>query len=383
MNELRCEMHPFRLPLRAPLVTGSVSVRFRAGFLVACSRGGHTGWGEACPLPGWSKSTVVQTSEALAAALEKVNNDGEAAVSDAVNSLEGFAHARAALVGALNDLAARESSTTLAEHLLKAHSRPATGCIDAPTGPPASVAVNALITSASPQEVQRQSAQAVSSGFGAVKLKVGAATPEEDIERVLAARRGMGQAAELRLDANGAWNHQTAVTVLRATEPAHIAFCEEPVSGIEAIAAVGHDTGATVAVDESMRTPADAAATLDAGVRVLMVKPQALGGPDRAMSVIKRATEAGALTLVTSFIDSAIGVSHALHVAAASDALAASSRPKDSPAGPVRAHGLATAELLARDVAQSPPIQNGRMLIQPAAGIGVEPHPDQLMDPAH
>jgi len=47
VTALRAELHPFRLALKAPLVTGGVSIRFRAGFLVALSADGGTGGGEA------------------------------------------------------------------------------------------------------------------------------------------------------------------------------------------------------------------------------------------------------------------------------------------------------------------------------------------------
>ena len=118
-----------------------------------------------------------------------------------------------------------------------------------------------------------------------------------------------------------------------------------------------------MAVDESIRGEADAVHALGLGVGMLIVKPQALGGPGVALSIAARAHEAGASVVVTSFLDSAVGVAHALHVAAAVDAAA----------GQGRTHGLATSGLLAADVAKAIPVVDGAMAVPPAPGLGLVP----------
>ena len=405
---MRCELRPFRLALRAPLVTGGVSVRFRAGFLVALSHGAHTGWGEASPLPGWSSTTVAQTSEALDRALGRLHAEGRPAFGPVLDALSDAPHARAAVAGARADLLARESGRTLAACLLAdpelglprsqppaaaatsaAGAAPGAGPVAACAGPVAAdaavaacagpvaadaavagaVAVNALITAADPARVEQQALAAVRDGFGAVKLKVGAGSPAADVDRVRAARSGLGSGPELRLDANGAWDRAAAVGVLARVEPCRIAFCEEPVPGLEAMAAVSRSTGVPAAADESMRSAADAEAALRLGIGTLVVKPQALGGPDTALAVASRAFDDGAAVVVTSFLDGAIGVAHALHAAAAVDALAASAVPGRRP----QAHGLATSGLLAADTAAPPRVGAGLMHLPPPPGLGVAP----------
>ena len=118
-----------------------------------------------------------------------------------------------------------------------------------------------------------------------------------------------------------------------------------------------------MAADESIRCEAGAVAALELGVSTLIVKPQALGGPDVALPIAARAREAGAAVVVTSFLDSAVGVAHALHVAAAVDARASRRR----------AHGLTTSGLLAADVAEAPPTVDGAMVVPAASGLGLVP----------
>ena len=98
-------------------------------------------------------------------------------------------------------------------------------------------------------------------------------------------------------------------------------------------------------------------------MRILVVKPQALGGPDVALSISRQAYQAAASVTVTSFLDSAVGVAHALHVAAVVDA----SAPR------CRTHGLATAGLLSADVAEPVPVVDGAMAVPGASGLGLAP----------
>ena len=377
MTGLRAGLHPFRLALKAPLVTGGVSIRYRAGFLVALSADGVTGWGEASPLPGWSRTSLLETETALRSAFDGLDRGGEAALGNLLAAMHDTPHARAGVAGAWADLQARRAGLRLAEHLVAGPAlAPASEvAVNTPMAAPSArttavgkvpveVAVNALVAAPAPSEVEQAAHDAVEAGFGTVKLKMGAAAPAVDVERVGAARAAMGTEAELRLDANGAWDEPTALDVLSRVRDCDVAYCEEPVAGIDAIAAVGERSPIPVAADESIRSEADTVEALDAGVSALIVKPQALGGPDVALSIADRAHRAGASITVTSFLDSAVGVAHALHVAAAVDATA-------SRIG--RAHGLATAALLAVDVAEAPPVVEGSMALGAATGLGLAP----------
>ena len=399
---MHAELHPFRLALQAPLVTGGVSVRFRAGLLVSLGADGLVGWGEASPLPGWSRTTVLETEAALRRTLDGLHADGEGKLEDLVEGLSDAPHARAGIAGARADLQAQRAEQPLAAHLTGGRGNVAA----------AAVPVNALVAEAEPSTVEQAARQSVADGFSAVKLKVGATDPAVDVERVRAARAGLGSEAELRLDANGAWDPVTALDVLDRVQDFDIAYCEEPVAGIEAIAAVGRHSPVPVAADESIRGEADAVRALELGVTTLIVKPQALGGPDVALSIAARAREAGGSVVVTSFLDSAVGIAHALHVAAAVDAAAPLRGRAGRRANPVhtgeavaraarerseqeretprpdttrlslpahalgRAHGLATARFLASDVAEALPVVAGAMAIPRTAGLGLAPRAD-------
>jgi L-alanine-DL-glutamate epimerase-like enolase superfamily enzyme len=80
------------------------------------------------------------------------------------------------------------------------------------------------------KRLEREVASFAEDGFTAVKVKVGGATLEEDERRVRAARRVLGDAASLMIDANGALTFAEARRVARRLEDCDLHWFEEPVS---------------------------------------------------------------------------------------------------------------------------------------------------------
>ncbi len=325
---------PYELGLRSPMATAHAIVDRRRGALVRLADGDLVGWGDLCPMPGWSTHELDVLLEVLDA--EDVTLDG----------LGPWPEARAALAGAAHDLAAQRAGRSLAAHLA--------------ADPLDRVAVNATIGAADVATALTNVNLAAANGITTVKLKVAHRRLEADLALVEGARRALGDDGEIRLDANGGWRPDEALEALAAAAPFGVSLCEEPTSGIDAIAAVGVDSPVPVAVDESMRSLADLDRVLGSGsVDFVVVKPQAFGGPDLAMVAIERARTAGVTPIITSMIDSAVGVAHAVHVAAAS--------------GADIAHGLATSSLLATDVAPPLPVEDGAIVVPATPGLGVRP----------
>jgi L-alanine-DL-glutamate epimerase-like enolase superfamily enzyme len=85
-------------------------------------------------------------------------------------------------------------------------------------------------TSYSVERLQRQLAGWVQDGIPRVKMKVGS-HPDEDLERVRAARKAIGDDAALFVDANGAYGRKQAlVQAERFAEQSAVSWFEEPVS---------------------------------------------------------------------------------------------------------------------------------------------------------
>ena len=189
--------------------------------------------------------------------------------------------------------------------------------------------------------------------FGTVKIKVAepGQTVDDDVARVLEVAR-LWPDARIRLDANGALNVAGAVSLVERLRLAGIEleYFEQPVASltemIEAKAAL-NSLGVRVAADELVRKaedPLEVARAEAADVLVLKVAP--LGGVVRATEI---AREAGLPVVVSSALETSIGISMGLHLAAALDSAEF-------------AAGLGTVAMFAGDVSASPLIAEGGRL---------------------
>ena len=355
-------LRPFSLALASPLATARGDITEREGVLVRVGPGegsgdaADPGLGEAAPLPGWTESLSACESALRGAA----DDDGRLA-DDALGRLDPreTPAARHGLALALSDAAARSESRPLAAHLASAHGLPS---------PAEAVPVNATVGDGDPETTATAARRAVSEGFDCVKLKVGARSLDADVERLRAVRDAVGDGVSLRADANGAWDRPTAREALDRLGPLGLDYVEQPLPGddLEGAAALRAerdgregDAGETpirVALDESLAHHS-LDAVLDAGAAdVVVLKPMALGGPDRALAAATTARAAGVEPVVTTTIDAVVARTAAVHVAAAV--------PDVAPCG------LATASLLEADLAPDPcPVADGAVTVPDGPGL--------------
>ena len=200
------------------------------------------------------------------------------------------------------------------------------------------VPVNATVPAVSAEQVP----QVLENFDGAqtVKVKVAEAgqSLREDAARVGAVRHLLPD-AKIRIDANGGWDVDQAVQALRLLSVFGLEYAEQPVASIAEMAAVRHAVNGSVliAADESVRKATDPLAVARAGAAdLLVIKAAPLGGVRRALEIV---AEAGLPAVVSSALDSSVGISTGLALAAALP---------DLP----YACGLGTVSLMAGDIAE-------------------------------
>ena len=223
---------------------------------------------------------------------------------------------------------------------------------------PSHVPVNALIDAGGVYDVEAAGKAAAVRGYTTHKLKVGEASPRVDVDRATALRRTVGHDAEIRVDANGAWDVETATRVLSALEHLDIAYVEDPVADPDGFADLAEQVTVPLAADQGVRTPADLDRYGDA-LRVVVVKPSAVGGPIAALDLATAAVSRGLEVTVSSLLETAVGIYAWVHVAA-------------SIPGRLLPAGLATSAALEADVAAAPPIEQGSIAVPTGPGLGVE-----------
>ena len=158
-----------------------------------------------------------------------------------------------------------------------------------------------------------------SAGCRTAKVKVAEpGQPESaDVERVAAVRDALGPGGRIRVDANGAWDVDTAVRRTRELDRAAggLEYVEQPCATVEELAAVRRQVDVPVAADESIRRAEDPlrVARLEAAdVAVLKVQP--IGGVAACLRV---AEQIGLPVVVSSALETSVGIAAGLALAAA------------------------------------------------------------------
>jgi O-succinylbenzoate synthase len=200
-----------------------------------------------------------------------------------------------------------------------------------------------------------------SGGCRTVKVKVGAPgdTLGAERDRLAAVRNEIGEDGAIRIDANGAWDPDTAVERLAAlSRAAHgLEYAEQPCRLVEDLAWVRRRSDVPIAADESIRRAADPLAVLRQGAAdVIVLKVQPLGG---VRACLELADQIDLPVVVSSALETSVGLAMGVALAAALPRL------------PL-ACGLATARLLSADATSRP-------LLAEDGAIGVRyPVPDRL-----
>lgn len=179
-------------------------------------------------------------------------------------------------------------------------------------------------------------------GCTTVKVKVAELGQRlgDDLDRVAEVRDVMGPGARIRVDANGGWTVDEAVDALRRLAAYGLEYAEQPCATVEDLArlrvALAHNgIDVLVAADESIRKAQDPMRVVrEEAADVIVVKVAPLGGVRSALAI---AQQCGLPTVVSSALDTSVGIRAGLALAAALPELPF-------------ACGLSTVELLAGDV---------------------------------
>ena len=152
--------------------------------------------------------------------------------------------------------------------------------------------------------------------------------------------RRLGPAARIRVDANGGWTVDEAATALRRLSAWGLEYAEQPCATVEDLAALRvalaqRGIEVPVAADESIRKASDPMRVVrEQAADVVVVKVAPLGGVASALAI---AAECGLPTVVSSALDTSVGIAAGVALAAALPELP-------------YACGLSTVELMGGDV---------------------------------
>jgi o-succinylbenzoate synthase len=344
------EVIPYALPFERPYVTARGTLRQREMVLLRLrDEDGVVGLGEAVPLSlrgGASLEQVVRELEGWAEQRE----------------LRGLsAPARCAISTAEMDLLGRRVA-------------------DEGDGEDEAVPCNATLVAGEPKAVAADAEAWAQDGFTTFKLKLGAETAktddmgqvsrsrESDVEQVRVVREALGSGVRIRVDANEAWDLETAKQALAELEPYEIELAEQPVGGLEEMAELAAATSIPLAADESVTSLDEAERAVALGACAYTgIKLSKVGGPEEALAIADVLP-----AYITSALDGPVGI-------AAGAQVALSLTETGHPERLELAHGLATQRLFASTIASVEcELCDGMLHLPPGPGLGVEIDEDAL-----
>jgi O-succinylbenzoate synthase len=204
------------------------------------------------------------------------------------------------------------------------------------------IPINATVPAVPAAQVPEVLARFPGTRTAKVKVAEPGQTLADDVARVNAVRAVI---PTVRVDANGGWTVEQAVTAANAlTADGPLEYLEQPCQTVPELAEVRSRVAVAVAADESIRKAADPLAVVRAqaaDIAVLKVPP--LGGVHTLLDI---AAAIDIPVVISSALDSAVGIAAGLAAAAALPRLE-------------HACGLGTGGLFVEDIAEIAPVDGG------------------------
>jgi L-alanine-DL-glutamate epimerase-like enolase superfamily enzyme len=237
------------------------------------------------------------------------------------------------------------------------------------------IALAFVMSSGTAAEVGAEGKALVRAGFKGLKLKVGARTPDEDIELVGALREAVGSKIKIMIDANGGWVYHQALYVLKKVAKYDIYVAEQPVPwwDIDGLARLRRKVDVPVFPDES-------AAELNDLIKIirkeaadgLFLKVPKAGGILKSRKWVAIAQAANLPVMCGCMIDTGIGAASTAHFLAATEWIG---KVEQEAIGPLNLYNIpdTVSEPLKDDLAvKVPRYENGFLYPPEGPGFGVE-----------
>ncbi|HEV2325807.1 MAG TPA: enolase C-terminal domain-like protein [Terracidiphilus sp.] len=319
------ECIPVRVPIRPELaIRAKFGTHSVSPFLLVRIQTdeGVCGLGEVSCTPRWSGEDQVTAAHFIRAILHPVlagedPRDIERLSAQMRRSLSGHPFTRAALEMALWDILGKLAGLPVYRLL---------------GGPVREfVPIKWSISGAEPARAAAIANWALEQGFRTMKVKVGI-DPLQDVARVRAVREAVGPDIRLGIDANGAWDPATAVSMIRRLEEFDIFFAEQPVppGDPDWLAEVRRQVQTPIVADESVYSPQDALAIVKARAADAFsayVGKSAGIAPARRIAALAESAMLGCT--IGSNLELGVGTAAMIHLAMASPGITAEEIPCD------------------------------------------------------
>lgn len=283
----QAKLYRYQLPMDSGVILREQKLHTREGWIVQLEERGNVGLGEIAPLVGFSNETMeeafVELREHLSAWINGTNFNFDDMLPSVAFGLS---------------MAELECHNELPE---QGFYEAAPLCVGDPDD---------LIP-----KLEALSGQKIA------KIKVGIYEPIRDGMLVNLFLESIPE-LKLRLDANRAWTPEKAAKFAEYIKPSfrqRISFIEEPCKQPGQSLTFGIETGIAIGWDETLQQAAqqpDFKLEELTGAKAIVVKPTLIGSVDKCISLIKKADSLGWKAVISSSIESSIGLNQLARLAA-------------------------------------------------------------------
>jgi len=237
------------------------------------------------------------------------------------------------------------------------------------------IALAFVMSSGTPAEVGAEAKKLIKAGFKGLKLKVGAHTPDEDIELVGALRAAVGNKIKIMIDANGGWVYHQALYVLQRVAKYDVYVAEQPVPwwDIDGLARLRRKVDVPIFPDESAKELNDLIKIIEKeAADGLFLKVPKAGGILKSQKWVAIAQAANLPVMCGCMIDSGLGAACTAQFLAATEWIG---KIEQEAIGPLNLYNIpdTVSTPLKDDLAMKVPrYENGFLYPPDGPGIGVE-----------
>ncbi len=237
------------------------------------------------------------------------------------------------------------------------------------------IALAFVMSSGTADEVGAEGKSLVKAGFKGLKLKVGARTPDEDIEMVGALREAVGSNIKIMIDTNGGWLYHQALYVLKKVARYDIYVAEQPVPwwDIDGLARLRRKVDVPIFADESAAELNDLLKLLQRdAVDGFFLKVPKAGGILKSRKWVAIAQSANLPVMCGCMINSGLGAAVEAHFLAANEW---TGKIAQEAIGPLNLYNIpdTVSTPLENDLAVNVPrYENGFLYPPDGPGFGVE-----------
>ncbi len=254
------------------------------------------GIGECSIIPGLSRETEEMVNHKIDAVCRIINRDG----LEAVPGLPEYPSVAFGLETALQDLRTGGRRELFPSDFTKGVSF---------------IRINGLIWMGSMKSMLKQVEEKLKQGFRCLKVKIGSLHPEDELQLLRSVRtRFNARELELRVDANGAYEVNAAMEILKKLAELEVHSVEQPIKPgrWEEMAGLCMHSPVPVALDEELpgKFTNEEKHALITAIRpqYLVLKPGLLGGFQQAEEYISLAKQENTGWWITSALESNIGL---------------------------------------------------------------------------